>query len=284
MRMKEINTIKNGYKIFSHRFESSEELVNWITSRTNRAYMDRYYLNDDYIPSGSEYPEWSNFSNGKQLKHDFLTSNIKENIDVIKSAFKGAGEHVRQQRYSSPVGFTPIVANAIQGLPNSMINSKRVKMKSKIITIYIDTGVRCGIDPYQVLDAGKDLVSEIIALEKKGYRVNIYALGSFNTNYDSSIVSYKVKDAGQPIDIQRIMYPLLNVAFFRGICFGWYAINDKITHCYSYGHALAFCSNYQKETVYNTLFSDGIYWGVQQQIEDTNYLSNKQKEIENKYM
>lgn len=79
------------------------------------------------------------------------------------------------------------------------------------------------------------------------------------------------------------MYPVLNVAFLRGIGFGWYCANPKIPHHFGFGCTLAQSSTELRKTIYETVFSDGIYWSMQQQVDEEEYLSQKQKELIEKY-
>lgn len=81
-------------------------------------------------------------------------------------------------------------------------------------------------------------MSEVLAMERGGYRVNLY-VSKANDNYNgqTSLLILKVKDAGQSMNVARCAYPLINVSFFRGISFGWYQ-RAPLKHSDGYGRPL----------------------------------------------
>ena len=189
----------------------------------------------------------------KNIYHDFygvdsygealelLDNGYQPSVDKIKEKIKVqlSGQKKRVAFNQSVVGFAPIVPLALQGVPNSMINSVTNVIKTKVIDVYYDMTANCSISAEDFLNAGQEMVSAIMELEMQGYRLNIFAVQSYSNNKKADMLIVKVKDAKQPLDLKRISFPLTHPAFFRVIGFDWYSKFPKGIHRMGYGHEIS---------------------------------------------
>ena len=118
-------------------------------------------------------------------------------------------------------GYSPIVANAVMGLPKSMINSYRVPVKNKIVDIYINHSVGSFMSAETIAFRGAYILSYIDYLEQNGYRVNLFA-GAFSYSPKDGEYSgfyVKIKSSSQPMNTLKTAFYVVHPSFLRRIYF-----------------------------------------------------------------
>lgn len=139
------------------------------------------------------------------------------------------------------VGFAPIVPLAVMGVPQNMVNSRRVPKKAKVINLIVDVTVSCGTSVEEILNWGAKVVSKIMNLEKQGFRVRIEVVTTFSEDdWRSKVHAMKVliKSENQPFDIKRLMFPIAHGAMLRRIGFDWYERLPEAQRFGAYGCSL----------------------------------------------
>lgn len=223
----------SGYALKGELYDSPAEFLR-INDQRSCVYDDRDFLSENSVGDAEFY----GFENGKQLRADFSACKADAKaIEQVKSAVKvtQTADKKRVQFFNDVVGFAPVVPLALMGVSEAMVNQRTVKIKSKVLDVYIDCTASCKYSCGELAKAGKTLIEQVIGLELAGYRVSITAMFISVMTHDIACVGVKIKDAGQPLDVARCIYPFVNPAFMRGICFGWYQRNGKIEHQAGYG-------------------------------------------------
>jgi len=225
--------IKSGQiKAQVEQFENFSELVNTINSRTRN-----FGSEHDSDWAGCTLTEAYNF-----IKEGW-TKELQAVITEAKSLEKFENKISKSLPIADLIGYVPHVPNFLVGVPQSMVNFKSTPKKSKIVTIVYDGDVSSGVKTKEKAEYSSKIVAQIINLEKQGYRVRLYSMNSYNDkqiNHD--ITSYsmfvKVKSEDQPIDIKRIMFPLVHIGYQRQIGFHWYETLPKAVNFGGYGRPL----------------------------------------------
>lgn len=139
-----------------------------------------------------------------------------------------------------------------------MINTRMKPIKSKVIDVYYDKSCGCGTDSEDILKSGLKIVSALIDLELKGYRVNLSVLYSSFDDGEGDIMCVKVKDARQPFALQRMMFPIVHTGFFRSIGFDWYERCPTSTYRCGYGRGIGHDDVFKKKRkdYVKTMFSE----------------------------
>ena len=167
-------------------------------------------------------------------------------------------------------GFMPHVPNYLAGVPNNMIFCKEERVAKKVITVIYGTNMRHDIDVDEVAAVSARVLSCIMSLERKGYRVNLYAasVASYTSDENprkSTGFITKLKDSGQHLDLIKMAFPMLSASWnrrfgfrFREMC-GWekmgYSIYGKelrqflTNHKVQYDVALGFYDARELRTV-----------------------------------
>lgn len=171
-----------------------------------------------------DFCKTNNMQNAFELLEKKDTS-IFDKKELDKLISKNYDTKITKNKYeNSVIGFIPNVPNFCLGVPNTMIDIKKDIKKVKIINIIINSCVSGGINKNSIQKKFSEILNDIIFLEKKGYRVNIYLLiGTVNGNteetlkYNLGVV--KVKKDSEPIDLKKLVFPLVHPSFLRRFIF-----------------------------------------------------------------
>ncbi len=221
-------------------YNSANELVDTCLKRT---YKGGSFHGDTF--SGSRDKGGRKWNGGLTAKQSLetLANGWSENVEKLTkkmNSVKQLADGKRNTFRNDVVGYSPIVPLAIMGVPTSMISSTQKKIKSKIIDIYYDTTVSCGNSAKQILDNGMKLMETVVNLENSGYRVRLSAMQSYSVSDSSDILIVRVKNENQPLDIKRVMFPIMHPAMFRVIGFGWYERCPTAEYRNGYGRGLSY--------------------------------------------
>ena len=174
---------------------------------------------------------------------------FKKGLDDLNSAFSkklSVSVHApKSMPCSGPIGHSPIVANAIIGLPNSMVYTKKVIHKTKVVSIWYDPTADCGQSTSTYVKAGRNVLELIMYLEQHGYRVelNIVSVACGSTEIVGSVV--KLKTDKQPMNPLKISYPLLHSSYERRQFFKFMETMPTLTDkSLPYGYGTAFKYEY----------------------------------------
>ena len=177
---------------------------------------------------------------------------LQEVIKQVKTLEKFENRLTKSVPINDLIGYAPHVPNFIVGVPQSMINGKTLPKRSKVITLVYDGDVSSSVNTREKAEYSSKIVAEIINLEKQGYRVRLYSMNSYNDKRDSNKINcysmfVKVKSEDQPIDIKRIMFPLVHVGYQRQIGFRWYETLPDAVNFSGYGRP--FSREFNKEDI-----------------------------------
>lgn len=122
-------------------------------------------------------------------------------------------------------GYAPNVPNAIIGYPKSMRKNQKTPQKVKVINIDYIAGANAYVSSETLERSGTTVLSLVYALEKQGYRVQLRLFTDFSKGGGDytfySICAVVLKQYGQPLNIQKLSFPLTSVAMFRRLGFRW---------------------------------------------------------------
>lgn len=134
---------------------------------------------------------------------------------------------IRQTYENSVQGFIPNVPNHLMGLPTSMIHSTRVTQKSKIVNIVINLSASGGVSKDSIQERAVLYASSVDALEKQGYRCNVWVSVTATRDSYYAVNFVKVKSDNQPMNLYMMSFPMSNPSFFRRLGFRWIELLKK---------------------------------------------------------
>lgn len=208
---------------------------------------DRMHQNNDYFHenqrAGINNPKWAGcntyeeamdfFLNGWKSKTYNQTLKKVQEINTLKTK-------PSRERYNDVMGFQPIVPNALKGVPTSMINERITQKKAKVIDIAISLEVPARIEAKKVLEKLDEVILKVAEIEKQGFRANITFFSAFSGSdgKNGDFMSIKIKDARQPININKIMFLLGHPSMLRIVGFDWCERTPGLIGLPSYGYPL----------------------------------------------
>lgn len=236
----------DGTDIRMEQFDNCREVLDVCLDRPknaqfNKSHFDPTYRCDEYFEGIKKMSDaYDMMRNGWVDEVESLKENIK-NVEMRCVSEKNSGLK------DDVVGFVPIVPNAIMGLPNSMLNTRTKPKKNKVINIVYGLSFSCSVDKDALLRAGLKVMSAVMRLEAQGFRVRLTACQNYNSdsNRFMHLMSVRCKSEDQPLDAQRVMFPMFHPAMFRSIGFGWYETLPEATYISGYGRPMY---HYMKES------------------------------------
>lgn len=115
--------------------------------------------------------------------------------------------------------------------------ASRLINQPKFITIDTQVAYNCGTSKSQVFNRALIITNLVKALERNGYNVDVNSF-MVAEEYDEIIKAvFEIKKHGQRINYQTLYKSLVDVEFFRRLCFRLIEISD-VTNCWrsGYGH------------------------------------------------
>ena len=229
----------NGYKIMCESYNSAADVVRDCREREFISGKGFDNMGDGHL--GGNKPSWlgvESYEQALRLLEEGYQPVVEEMKTMIKTNLQGEGKRI--SFHNDIVGYAPIVPLAIMGVPNAMVNSHMKQIKAKVVDVYYDGVFACGVSSEDIIKTGSKVIAAILQLEQQGYRFNLYQVQSYSDEKDCDMMTVKLKDAAQPLDLKRISFPLTHTGFFRVIGFDWYSKTPKGKYRPCYGHAIGY--------------------------------------------
>lgn len=234
-------------KIVKEQFKSISEMMNILDKRPNNDIMQH-----EHSSSRKGNKDWYGTESYEEASQLMRTGYV-EILPMIKEGLAKSSKVVSKmfsptdlrRPKNLPVGFIPHIPNSILNLPNSMIDIKVSPQKRKTLSIiYIMAGnARCTTEMW--IRAGIALLTAIKIVERQGISVSIdtsFYCGS--EQGETAMGSVRVKHFGQPLDIQKLCFPMANPSMFRRIGFKFLETTPIITkEHFRYGYGRGFDSD-----------------------------------------
>lgn len=222
------------YNVNLEAFRSTLELVETCKTRkiTDRLFDDEEKKDHD--------KSWAGVSSYKEAL-DLMNDGWNEKVKELKGVIDGCKQRQADKRVgfrNDVLGFAPIVPLAIMGIPTAMLNTTVKAVKTKVVDIYYNMGVSCGVSSDKIFENGRKVVELIVKLENCGYRVSLNIVQAYTDSSSADILAVNVKSANQLLDLKRICFPTMHTAFFRVIGFDWYTKTPNGKYRGGYGRPL----------------------------------------------
>ena len=228
------------YNDFSEVFNSLSAFDNALKDRP----INPVFRNKQSSQKDSENSRVFTTTKSYKEASDLMLHGDSTNLDklvavdgVDLSQLRGSKKVNRQQK--AVCGGFPLVPVYLTGVPKNMLASKKIVTKTKVINIIYNISVPGSLEASRIVKAGANMVSIIRYLEKNGIRVNLYTIWATWDMKSGHRCAFfvKIKDAGAPLNLLNIAYPIINPSMLRRHGFKWLeTIPIKIPSDYSKGH------------------------------------------------
>lgn len=204
-------------KVIQKHFNSITELNKYLSeSETQPNFKGHEFSQCEEKENGTFY-KTRNYeeANNLLLHGDKELAKKIEDAGVAKTRLNLKTQQTRRQLFSAVVGVAPNVPNALAGIPTSMISVKEIRCKTKVLNIFYNLSIGCGVGADEIIRKSSKFISACMLLEAQGVRLNIY-VGDFavvNNAYVSFLT--RIKSASQPFDVLKMAYPLAHPSMLR---------------------------------------------------------------------
>lgn len=225
-----VGIMSNGRKALLQNFSRLDELWEYVNDPNKTKHRKSFEGNENVFDNSSFV---GGLRNRNQVE-EYLMKGWDEPIEQMKQLIKENINKIKVERKSykhktDVCGFAPIVANAIRGLPNSMINQIQNPRKQKIVQFLIETEYSWMTSKESVMNYFSKIVAYIAVLESEGYRCRIDTFMSFSKERDNKTfvgMQTTVKPENQLFDLKRMAFVVAHCGFFRSVGFVWQSILD----------------------------------------------------------
>lgn len=196
-------------------------------------YLDSFGAVEESSIAGSlTSPTWyasESYDEARQrcIKGDDNLAKMLRGSDKLDIHIPSTG--TRKRMMTGVAGFAPHVPNFLAGVPNNMIFVKEQKVQKKVITVMYGCNTLGSVDADQIAKVSARVLSCVMSMERKGYRINLYAVNAAEENGVRSGFSVKIKDSGQHIDVLKCAFPLLSAAWNRRFAFRYREVSSNFS-------------------------------------------------------
>jgi hypothetical protein len=243
-------------KAYFEHFKTLNELVETIEKRPlNDVFKGKELMSKDT----DKYQAKKFFhSPNYEAARDLLEKGYSDPMDEMKREILKIGKRdmaTRPRSYNSMVGFQAHVPNALQGIPENMINREKRVEKAKTIHLLYGFSALGNIKPSELIKGGINFISLVNSLEKQGYRIKIDIVRCTTTAQTAIGYTCNVKEYGHRLNLLKLCFPLVHPSMLRRISFAWCETLPNLTdNMYSHGYGASLIGrldlNHEKEREY----------------------------------
>lgn len=220
--------------VYTEEFPSVSNLLKTLDCRKpNIVFKEESRLSSEDIESkGGTWYRTCDYNDAKKL----ITFGYKEHLDKIKQQMRITSKKYNKFQVinkNAPhldiVGYIPHVPNAIQNIPNSMINMHKIPQKQKTMhIIYTNSGNSCESSNF-FIDAGVAMLTAVNIIEANGIQVKLdLAFVAAEERCEAAFPTVNLKNYGQRLDLLKICFPITHPSMLRRIGFKWIETNSFI--------------------------------------------------------
>lgn len=150
---------------------------------------------------------------------------------------KSSNQNVRNVAINSVAGFQASVPRFLNGMPDSMINTKRVVHKEKVVNVIKQVSFLAGTSKQEVEDVALECLEFIQDIERKGQRVNLWIIRGNRCDGQDNACMVKIKGANERLNVSKVAFPIAHVSMLRRLMFSWMERCPEIKSNTSYGRS-----------------------------------------------
>lgn len=241
--MKEVNFDKSKYggrQCTVREYESMSEFTDHINHDKLHSYFDKNKPQSETLPFNFTQTNSFNeavtlFSNGWTEK----ATELQKKLEASKIKNLSAGSTVKN--FYSVSGFQASVPRYLQGIPENMINSKKVVNKQKVITFNKAISYSAGVSANQILEESVKALTIIAKIESQGVRCNLNVVQASHEGDHTEIIKVRIKSANERLNISKVAFPMVHPSMLRRLMFRAIEISNTVQSdfFYGYGHPLS---------------------------------------------
>lgn len=207
------------YTLTYEKFNNISEFVEIITNRQNGPCMqgqDNSHTNSEYFTGTQSYEEAKNFL---EYGHKESAEKLTLKIGSVKKQYETQGKRIKSEY--SVVGHQASVPRYLQGIPQNMIQQKRVPMKQKVVKLYKSMAYSASTNKDTIFEQSAKALIIVEKLEQMGYRVELDLVWMSKKMGKASGMTITLKKSSERLNISKLAFPMVHPSMLRRIGFRW---------------------------------------------------------------
>ena len=199
----------------------------------------------------NEVFRWEKHASVEGNKYFTQTENFEEAVDLMKNGWTDMAKKLTQKlkvESSSDcvmtkrktvydvVGYQCSVPRYLQGVPTSMVRTKNVPVKQKVITLVKSIDYSASVTTEQIMEESVKALRIIKKLEAQGYKINLDICLGTKERDANFFVRVRIKNASERLNISKLAFPLVHPSMLRRLMFRWIEVYPKITKSFVDGY------------------------------------------------
>lgn len=189
--------------------------------------------------TGSEAASWTkteSFDEAVLLMKRGWSDMAQQLVKKLNTIDKKTQVVQKRRSINSVAGYQPIVPLYLAGVPTSMVSSKMVPVKQKVISITKLFNYNSSVSSDKIIDESIKVMQVVKKLEAQGYRVNVdVAFGSEEDNRQVG-ATIRIKSADERLNVSKLAFPLVHPSMLRRLMFRYIEVNKNVTKGYVGGY------------------------------------------------
>lgn len=224
----------DSVKVHIERFSSCAEVISVCEGRSCKNMLHKRH---DFFgeASSNNDPPWYGFKTSKEMKDRLRTGVQDKDLlqDVSKFVYTARAPDIdKLTKVTRDVcGGGVDAPRFLAGAPDCMVSFKKNKKRSDMVKVGINPVVMSSVSLEKAEEIGAIIAKAIYSMELAGYRVQVDAAalhGDFCKSYVSGMV-VPLKKADAALSLPRLLYPLCDMSFVRGVFIGWGVQDPELT-------------------------------------------------------
>lgn len=205
-------------KTISKKFESLTAFSAWLETSP----VCGYFADLGFLASTIEDNKFSG-TDSFNAANDLMLHGWQDGAARVAAYMAGGvrGSQDQAQNYYAPVGFAPSVGRYLTGHPCNMINRRKVTAPAPVVTICYNVAVGSNVKANSIEKTAATLFNVVSGLERVGVRVELWAGMFCAKGNEVANIAVKIKSAGQPFNLLKMVYPVVHPSFLRRHCFAF---------------------------------------------------------------
>ena len=228
-------------------FDTISDIAKYVKEGTPSLWFDKRQVSHEISNYRTDFCKTRTFEEAYKMLTEGWYEGSKK-LEKRLALEKGSMLNKLERKFvQDVVGFQPIVANYLMGIPNSMVNSKMVMKKEKVVTLNYCTAFSGAVSANTIEENCVTAFRIVKAIEAAGTRVdlNVFYVG-YVYDYQTStkrynLIKLRIKGANERLNITKMAFPMVHPSFLRRILFRVIEVSPSFTREYAgdYGRVVS---------------------------------------------
>ena len=236
----------SGKQVEVINYKSIEEFNNYICNTPiNNAFRWKKLSSNEGDYSFTKTKSFDEASELMKNGWDDMANKITQRLKAIE---KDVQPMTRRKTVYDVAGFQCSVPRYLNGMPNSMIRTKNVVEKQKVVTIVKSIDYSGATSTDTMIEESIKALQIVKKLEAQGIRANLdVAIGTFSKT--GFLVRIRVKNAADRMNISKLAFLMVHPSMLRRMLFRWIEVYPKITDEFTSGYGRPATTEQMRESM-----------------------------------